>query len=485
MKNFNKNYLAKCIYTLFFLVVATPIFASELLVGTSTVDITPPLPVSLDGQMRLRVAEEVETPLTASVVALENIKGTESQTSIWVAMELVVITDKLKEMILDAVKQKIPGIDSEKIIINATHTHTGPTTREGNFILPNGITTIDETLNFLTEKVVLAISQAWDSREPGSVSWGIGQSKLATNRRAVYYDGSSRMYGKTDLPEFRGLEGVEDHDVNLLFFWDATDKLLATVINVACPAQEVEGRSSINADFWHPVRETLREKLGEELVVLGWIGAAGDQSPHLMFGNQAEDRMLKLRNLDRLEELARRIVTTVLDVYQVIENDRYKDVELIHEVKRVKLPKRWVTLEAVNEAKRTISDLEKLDEETKLRQYRLLKWHGALLERYEKQSQNPDETYDVDIHLVKLGDVVICTNPFELFTEYGIRIKARSKALQTFVVQLVGGGTYLPTMEAVRGGHYSAIIQSTEVGPEGGDILVEETVRGIHQLWEN
>ncbi|HSI77532.1 MAG TPA: hypothetical protein VK957_16650 [Lunatimonas sp.] len=485
MKNFIKNHLAKCIYTMFFLVVATPVFASELFIGISTVDITPPLPVSLDGQMRLRVADEVETPLTASVVALENIKGTESQISIWVAMELVVITDRLKEMILDAVKQKIPGIDTEKIIINATHTHTGPTTREGNFILPNDITTIDETLKFLTEKVVTAISQAWDSREPGSVSWGIGQSKLATNRRAVYYDGSSRMYGKTDLPEFRGLEGVEDHDVNLLFFWDATDKLLATVINVACPAQEVEGRSSINADFWHPVREKLREKLGEELVILGWIGAAGDQSPHLMFGNQAEDRMLKLRNLDRLEELARRIVTTVLDVYQVVENDRYKDVELIHEVKRVKLPKRWVTLEAVNEAKRTISDLEKLDEETKLRQYRLLKWHGALLERYEKQSQNPDETYDVDIHLVKLGDVVICTNPFELFTEYGIRIKARSKALQTFVVQLVGGGTYLPTMEAVRGGHYSAIIQSTEVGPEGGDILVEETVRGIHQLWEN
>ncbi|MEX2568186.1 MAG: neutral/alkaline non-lysosomal ceramidase N-terminal domain-containing protein [Cyclobacteriaceae bacterium] len=484
MKKINNWLYQPCFAIFIFFASVNPISAAELWVGVSTVDITPPLPVSLDGQMRLRVAEEVETPLTASVVALENINGSKKQISIWVAMELVVITDKLKEMILKAVNQKLPEIDTKKIIISATHTHTGPTTREGNFILPDEVTTIDETLNFLTDRVVQAISKAWESRIPGSVSWGIGQSKLATNRRATYYDGSSKMYGNTDLPEFRGLEGVEDHDVNLLFFWDEKDKLLASVINVACPAQEVEGRSSINADFWYPVREKLREKFGDDLVVLGWIGAAGDQSPHLMYGDKAEERMLKLRNLDRLEELARRIVVTVEDVYQVVEKDRYTDVALVHEVKRINLPKRWVTAEAVAEAKNSISAWEKLDEETKLKQYRLLKWHGALLDRYEKQLQNPDETYDVDFHMVRLGDVAVCTNPFELFTEYGIRIKARSNALQTFVVQLVGGGTYLPTMEALRGGHYSAIIQSTEVGPEGGDILVEETVRGINKLWD-
>jgi hypothetical protein len=63
------------------------------------------------------------------------------------------------------------------------------------------------------------------------------------------------------------------------------------------------------------------------------------------------------------------------------------------------------------------------------------------------------------------------------------RIKARSKAVQTFVVQLVGPGTYLPTEKAIRGGHYSAIVHSSLVGPEGGNVLVDRTLNIIKSLW--
>ncbi len=42
---------------------------AELLVGTATVDITPPLPVAVTGQFALRIAREAETPLTANIVA--------------------------------------------------------------------------------------------------------------------------------------------------------------------------------------------------------------------------------------------------------------------------------------------------------------------------------------------------------------------------------------------------------------------------------
>jgi hypothetical protein len=89
----------------------------------------------------------------------------------------------------------------------------------------------------------------------------------------------------------------------------------------------------------------------------------------------------------------------------------------------------------------------------------------------------------MELHVVRIGDVVICTNPFELFTEFGIRIKGRSKAVQTFVVQLTGPGTYLATEHAIRGGHYSAVVHSTLVGSEGGQILVNETVAAISSLF--
>lgn len=116
------------------------------------------------------------------------------------------------------------------------------------------------------------------------------------------------MYGRTDTPGFRGLEGYEDHDVNTLFFWNGGGKLIAAAVNVSCPSQEVESRSALNADFWHPVREGLRKRHGAGLCVLGWTGAAGDQSPHLMHRKAADERMRRLRGLTRLEEIARRIV---------------------------------------------------------------------------------------------------------------------------------------------------------------------------------
>ena len=54
----------------------------------------------------------------------------------------------------------------------------------------------------------------------------------------------------TSQPDFRGIEGYEDHAVEVLFFFDNQEKLLAAAINIACTAQEVEGRSTVNADFF-------------------------------------------------------------------------------------------------------------------------------------------------------------------------------------------------------------------------------------------
>ena len=107
---------------------------------------------------------------------------------------------------------------------------------------------------------------------------------------------------------------------------------------------------------------------------------------------------------------------------------------------------------------------------------------GGVMARYDRQQQNP--FYSPEIHAIRLGEIAIATNPFELFADYGLRIKGRSRALQTFVVQLAcGKGGYLPTEKGVVGGGYSAIIASGLVGPEGGRTLVEQTVRLINSLF--
>ena len=85
-----------------------------------------------------------------------------------------------------------------------------------------------------------------------------------------------------------------------------------------------------------------------------------------------------------------------------------------------------------------------------------------------------------------------------------MRIKARSPAVQTFVAQLTNGsanfdvtkpeglspeeqwgsaGTYLPTQRGTEGGSYGGIIQTNLVGPAGGQILVDETLKLVNELW--
>ena len=73
---------------------------------------------------------------------------------------------------------------------------------------------------------------------------------------------------------------------------------------------------------------------------------------------------------------------------------------------------------------------------------------------------------------------------FELFLDFGNRIRARSAASQTFLIQLCQGALgYLPTEKAEKHGHYSAYVASGLVGHEGGDLLVAETLGTISELF--
>lgn len=457
------------------------VFANEsniLLVAAATTNITPQGPVALAGQMHTRIAREIRNPLTAAAIALESRRdGKVSDQAIMVSCDLIGIPEEIVSRIRRDLKNRIPDFDAKKLFFNATHTHTAPALEEGRYdVQEKNIIPPAQYVNYLTERLTNLVINAWQIRKPGTVSWGLGHAVVAQNRRAVFADGHAEMYGKTDLPKFRNLEGYEDHDVNILFFWNEDKKLLAIAINIACPAQAVEGDSFIDADFWHEVREKLKRKHSQDLVTLGWIGAAGDQSPHLLYRKPAEDRMSQLRGLTWKQEIARRICRAVDEAYEVARNDFHGDVLLIHRVEQTKLPVRMVTDQELAYAKKQVSTLEK-DAGNRT----IMLWHKDVIKRYERQSAKP--YYDMELHVIRIGDVVICTNPFELFTDYGIQIKARSKALQTFVIQLTGRGGYLPTEKAIRGGGYSAIVQSNLVGPEGGQLLVDKTVGSINALW--
>lgn len=457
--------------------------AAELWIGGATVDITPDQPVALAGQRHMRISKKPATPITATALALQSREGDKVLDEvIMVSCDLVAIREGILEKVREKVKSRLPALDLMKLFLSATHTHTAPVmTADAPYALPeSGIMTPAAYTEFMTTRLADAIEASWRKRQLGKVGWGQGQAVIAQNRRATYADGTAQMYGKTDRPNFRGIEGYEDHNLEVLFFWDRQDRLIATAINVPCPSQEVGGGSSIHADFWHPVRETLRQRHGQELLVLGWTGAGGDQTPQLMYGAKADARMRKLRGgLTRLDELGRRIVRGWEDAYEGARNDIRVDPILKHSVEKLDLPWRLVTEAEAADARRQAAKYA--DDPAQRWNYR---WNQRVVERYEAQQAGTAGSFSMELHAIRLGDVAIGTNEFELFVDYGVQIKARSPAIQTFIIQLTGSAGYLPTERAVRGGGYSAVIQSSRIGPNGGQVLVDRTVEAIQSLWD-
>ena len=458
--------------------------ASELFVGTAGVSITPSQPVALCGQAHTRIAHQVESPVTATALAIETRDGEKAlDQAIMLSFDLAGVPDGLQDRVREQLKTRLPDFDVNKLFLAATHTHTAPMTDEGVYVIPEkGVIKPAEYVEFLTKRLEDAVVRAWENRRPGGVSWGLGHALVAHNRRAVYADGTADMYGATGKPSFRRIEGYEDHYVDVLFFFNADRKLIAMAVNVPCPAQEVESREKVNADFWHETRVLLRKRFGEDIKVVALTGASGDQSPHLMWYKRAEERMRKLRGLTRLEEIARRIDLAVDEAYQGAKQDIRFDAPLTHRVKSIQLPVRMVTEQEFGKAK-AFCDAVAKEEKPDPRKCLERMWNQSIVDRYQEQKANPN--YTMELHCLRLGDVAICTNPFELYTEFGVRIKARSKAMQTFVVQLAcGSGAYVPTMEALKGGSYSTAVYSNLVGPEGGDSLVDQTVEAINALWD-
>ena len=453
---------------------------SELWIGTSSLSITPDKPVALAGQHHTRIARKAQSPCTATAVALESRRGDEVlDRAIMVSCDLIAIRAQVPEPLFKKLHSRLPEIDLKKVFLNGTHTHTAPVVKKGGYDIPGDAMQPEEYVEFLTDRLCDVVVEAWKSRQPGGVSWGLGHAVVAHNRRLVYDDGSARMYGPTHVDNFRHVEGREDHGVEVLFFWDENEKLIATAVNVACPAQEVEGRNAVNADYWHETRLKLREKYGDDLCVLAWCGAAGDQSPHLQWREKAENRMRHGRGLTRLQEIARRVARAVDDAYEVAKSDIHYDVPMVHVAKKIKLPVRMVPEEEYADSKSKYDELMKEERPDLAKSFRL----KMVMDRYESQKENP--FYEMELHVIRLGDVAIATNPFELFTDFGIQMKSRSKALQTFVIQLVGPGKYVPTAEAVEAGGYSTAVRSNAIGPEGGQELVERTVAEINKLWTN
>jgi hypothetical protein len=343
----------------------------------------------------------------------------------------------------------LPDFDSRKLFLNATHTHTAPGFIDSTFkdlydvSKDPGVMKASEYAEVFIDRVSKAVVRSWQDRKAGGMSWALGHAVVSYNRRAQFFNGTTVMYGDTKSPEFSNVEGPEDHSVNLVYLWGPQSKLTGIIINLPCTAQETEQLYEVSADFWHDVRQELHRRHGEDLFILSQCSPAGDLSPHPIYRKQVEQLMDQRRGLSRRQEIARRIANVVDESWSMAKADIQSQVIFRHTVASAILPEQQPMVEPFYET---------------------------------------DPVQPIEFHVLRLGDVAVSTAPFELYLDYGTRIQASSPAVMTMLIQLCSGNSgYLPTARAVKGGGYSA--DKFRVGPEGGQVLVEESVKQIKALF--
>jgi len=288
--------------------------------------------------------------------------------------------------------------------------------------------------------------------------------------------------------------------------YDQDRKLTGIVVNVPCPSQVSEHIYQISADYWHETRVELRDRFGEQLFILPQCAPAGDQSPHVLLDKRAEERMwrLKGRNLEQnapRAEIARKLAAAIDDIVPHAEQEIDWHPAVAHTVETLELPRRLISQQDVDEAlaesapfqEKFESLMAEIAQNPAIREqprwytavsraYRLMERGKRVRKRYDIQQTQP--LMPVEVHAVRIGDIAFATNPFELYLDYALRIRELSTTVQTFLVQKAGcTGTYLPSERSVAHKGYGSVPASTDIGPEGGEQLVEWTVAAINSMW--
>ena len=488
----------------------------KLMIGWSEADITPDSlgkKIPLYGQYYARIADRIHSRLKFVAAAF----SCGDEAFITGSVDNCGCPRQFIDLVREEVGKKLPGFDTKKLFINAIHTHSAPSlafnaARMGVGAIAWGdvdknaeVLTAEEYAAFAVPVIVDAIVDAWNNRQVGGIAKAFGNARIGHCRRAVFADGTAEMYGDTTRLDFIGMEAGEDTGVEMLFTFDENGNKTGMFLNVACPSQNMESTYQVSSDFAGATRELLKKEYGENFRTIYQISPAGCQSPRDLVRHYTTEP--DFWHEDGIPVLANRLLTAVksAELSEIDYAPKFisKNVEVVLPRRRASYQDykaaqaeydRLVAIQSEADAFKDFCDdtheSEKIDGpgpyDNKLLHFVQIKNAQAVIDRYKDQDKNPN--YIFDMNVIRLGDIAIANNPFELYLYYGQNIKARSKAFQTFLVQLSGNGNYhagyLPSPDAEKFGGYGGLIINGQVGSDGGFKLADRTVEEINKLFE-
>lgn len=429
--------------------------------GAAEAEFTPAPGLPLLGQMHERIAGRKRDPLTANAIACR--QGRE--TVVLVSVDICILDEPFVRQ-TQQLFAKRTGLPANKLLLHATHTHVAPTV----FNLLTA--TADPGFVVRAQRAILdAAARAVRNLASVEIFSGTGRmDNMGWNRRAMFQDGSSRMYSDSTTPGFIGLEGPRDPALPVLFARDAGGAIKVVVVNFATHPNCVEGESFYSADLPGEVRRQLKALLGQEVVVVYLTGAAGNVAPSILNPLAADqpwrgETGLRRSGLYLAGEAAKVIASATRSIKAPV-------LRVVQTKLQIQL-RAWPKAGAINDP------FPWLKERPNHKRY----YDAAKAEWPERTAKhNP---VPVMVNVIRIGDTAFCTNPAELFVEHGLAIRRQSPARVTFISELTDGYCgYVPTKKAfTRGGYETWPAPTSQLAPSAGPQIIAGTDKLLRQAF--
>jgi hypothetical protein len=354
--------------------------------------------------------------------------------------------------------QKRCGLAPDHVCIAATHSHASPATT-ASFL--TGELPQPAYIDLLVDQTCKAVNDAIAKLKPARIAAAtIDAPPIGACRRRIDVTGQAYMAGtepESNLP--LKFENPIDEQMQYAVFEDLDGKPLAVMFNFACHNNMVH--RVFSADFFGRAGDELRAKLGNIATVMlaapsGDVGYRKSEYP--------SDR-----------EAGRAIAEAILASYPKQQRTN-GGLLVVHLIVR-QIPDRPYD-PAVYIYDNGRGSSEKAKSSFK---YRYTPEEAAV-------RKNGATQCDVEIQAIAFGDIAIVTNPAELFSIYGVKIKEASPFKVTFVSELTNGYCgYVPTVEAFEHGGYETYrtVNTSRLVKDGGDRIMRESIDLLRAVHDN
>ncbi len=246
----------------------------EWKVGLATVKITPAEPVRMAGygsKEREQPFDSVAADLFAKAMVFEDAKGHQS---LLITTDLIGLTDAVLEPIYRRITEKT-GLGRDQILINSSHTHTGPVLGlDANQLeyLKNPAH-IEATIRYtrgLSDGIVDLAVEATNKLESARLSWGVCVATFVMNRREFTERGVRLGVNA---------RAMADRSVPILKIESPKGKLRCVLIGTACHNTTLRGQAmQISGDYAGYAQQYV-EKQFESAQAMFMQGCGGDADP--------------------------------------------------------------------------------------------------------------------------------------------------------------------------------------------------------------